>query len=390
MKYLSFFVVMALAGCASKPSGNTPVSNTKPCRDCSDENKIVTIFENGLIPTFYIQGHVNGQSEKFFLDTGSARSILLTNANNRTLPAQGTAGFTGFSLEPHSCDWIKVDSFGIGGIHFSKSPFLRCEKVAHDMNNIGVDYFRHSILTLSFEKAHFSLRDPLPKHLATYTLRMNKAGLIMMPVQVGNQSVETVFDTGCGLTVIDEAVIKAHPEDFEPVMADVNGQNKQVEAPFYDATGKNFPALLYTGKHLKVGDIELNNVLMAVAPFSKEQKERIEASMILGANAILAANWYFDFKRKVWGSTAIPVPVEDKNGMQVHADQVVRDDRKLTLTGSATIRHGVVSLAGEKIERLDDGSIECHDDCVFNDGVQEIRGKHLKFVVTKNIWKIQQ
>ncbi|MGA2870912.1 MAG: hypothetical protein ABSF34_17335, partial [Verrucomicrobiota bacterium] len=77
--------------------------------------------------------------------------MLLNDDQMKSLAATGTAKFGGAAWKLKTCDWIKVDSFRVGGLNYSHAPLIRCENTITNTNALGLDYLDHQILSLDFE-----------------------------------------------------------------------------------------------------------------------------------------------------------------------------------------------------------------------------------------------
>jgi hypothetical protein len=378
-----FLVSLFLAGCAAGPKPGS-------CPDCPAEKQFSTTIENALAPMLFVRADVNGQPKRFFLDTGAYRSIVLANEQTKKYPAQGKVVLGGMAWKPKECDWVKVDSFEIAGAHFSNAPLIRCEPDQTNRDTLGVDYINKQVLSLDIENVGFVLQPKMPKNLETFPMRRGVGHLIKIPVEIAGHKKWALFDTGCGITTVDQDFVSKHPGAFKAVTADVDGKDIQVTTTPYDSTGNTLSGTLYVTDQLKVGSITLPSLVVMAAPFQSEFKKTIHASMILGANAILFADWVLDLKNNVWA--AKPITPKDSKGPKINssADQFFQDGGLYTFKGNAKITQAAYALSAEKIV-FDPkaGTLECTGSCVFNDGHETLKGDQMKILMVNGVWSKQ-
>jgi hypothetical protein len=374
------------AGCATAPK-----AAGSSCPDCPAENHFLIVTENNSTSRIFLKGIIDGKNKRFFLDTGATRSTLVEDEQTTVYPPVGQYSFAGYGMTSQSCDWIKVDSFKLSGLSYSRTPFVRCGATQIG-NTLGMDYFHSGVMLLDFEHARFSLRGPAPKNVQMHEMRKNINLNIELPISIGTYSEWAIFHTGSGMTIVNQDLVSAQPNLFKPVTVNVDGTSKEVNSPFVDSTGENADGKLYVLDQLKIGDVNLGPQLVTAVSFSKELKQHLQSSVVLGTNAMLGANWFFDLKKNLYSMTLIPANNSDLPKIQATADQFLRSDYgKLTLRGNAKISHEKFSLSAPEIflEEISPSAkiAVCENDCDYDDGTRSVHAHSMKIEITLNSWK---
>jgi hypothetical protein len=358
---VALFMLAITTGCITA----TPSANSQ-CPDCPPENHLLLDIASNSTARFYVRADVNGVPKKFFLDTGAARSAVTVDAETRTLKGLGPLSFGGVGLKPQKCDSVVVGDVAVAGVHQRNMPMARCgSELAAASDMLGIDAFQNRRVSFDFTRAEISLQ-ATPPATGLQKMRRGAFGYIELPVTIGNDVEWAVFDTGCGMTVVDRSIVDRQPQSFKPVTTDVDGQVKPVFWSFSDSTGQNVEGQLYLAEHLNIGDFALNEQLVTVVSFSQKLKDIIHSSLVIGANTMLAANWYFDLKANLWAASA------DNNRaahlrLQIAADEVLRQDAEvIILRGHAKVNSGDFSLLGAALSlNIKTNELKCFSDCEF-------------------------
>lgn len=101
-----------------------------------------------------------------------------------------------------------------------------------------------------------------------------------------------LWDTGAGLTAIDTAYVADHPGDFTFVKEVGNGR---------DATGNHVTVTLYKAKRISIGNHDFTDIEVLAIDLSV-MREHVSRNlhMVIGANLITRADWFFDLKNRTW------------------------------------------------------------------------------------------
>lgn len=241
--------------------------------------------------------NVNGQDfKKCKLDTGaifsSVKKDLLLNPGEviNQVPVMS------FSGQVVTCDTTVTDALKIQGLGFGKSLLLLCPQLESSGADviIGLDILTHKPLILDYKKNQFILDAAKPTEVMNFT--EDESGHILLPVTLHKQKpveITAMFDSGAAITVVDVALVKAHPEIFTII------QDNSVT----DTHGNVIPTLLVIASNLRVGQASFVAEFMMAVDLSATQKASGQkVTMILGHNITIGANWYFSFVDHTWSA----------------------------------------------------------------------------------------
>lgn len=238
---------------------------------------------------------VEASEKKFNLDTGSAATEVEPDDNTKMYPAIRSFNKSGPSGSKVRCDWISIPLLTSGGLAKRDVGAGRCA-LDGGLNNLGINFFDNSVVTLDFQKLQLRVSEQRPKNKQSfYPLRRTSSGahgLIELPVTIGHTAMMAMFDTGTAITAVDSNFILANPALFEAISS--NGVAN-------DITGKDFDVSVYKMKTIEVGSLKLNNIYVAAFDFKGlRQSLGEDCPIILGNNVILKANWILDLMENQW------------------------------------------------------------------------------------------
>jgi len=149
------------------------------------------------------------------------------------------------------------------------------------------------IFKIDLKAKTLGILSALPKGIAAQPIRKLARGHLTIPIHLGEQVVDALFDTGADITVIDSEYVQGHAQLFELVRSEEGT----------DAHGHRVQSNVYRCRTIIVGQLRLVNVEMASFDFGEFLRERMEGSpVILGNNVISRATWSFDMKAAKWAS----------------------------------------------------------------------------------------
>ena len=122
---------------------------------------------------------------------------------------------------------------------------------------------------------------------------LGQNGHIIVPATLGSSVARVIWDTGAGLTTVDQKFIADHPENFRFI------KNIKVGDAVIDGAST---MKLYMATELIIGNLHLKDIRILSADFSAIQ-EKLNDNSIFGAagfNVLESYNWYFDMKSKTY------------------------------------------------------------------------------------------
>jgi hypothetical protein len=240
----------------------------------------------------YLQCTIGGTSESCFLDTGSNRNTIRSDQASARFPIVGRSQFSGASGIAKVCEMVSVPEVQIDSLIKPAQLFTRCSDAPDFPTTIGITYFENTSFELDFRKAQLISPASKPSELVTYPLRRRERGHRIISIQIATETISAVFDTGAGLTSVDEDFVKTHPQSFVFVQ----------DVPVKDVTGTKFTMKLYQMKGLVIGEQAISDDYVLAMPIVSSLKNYLgDVPLILGLNHIQQLNWYFDLSENTWG-----------------------------------------------------------------------------------------
>lgn len=241
-----------------------------------------------------VDGSVGGRRYRFLLDTGAAKSAILSDDYTTTFAAIGQHTSSGV-FAGGSEDVVIAPTIEVGPIVQRDFPVTRlAQNIPQRRNLIGMDLLKDYRCHFLFDEHRVEIDgDDLPG-VTFYDLALDSRFHPYVPVRFGAVTASAVWDTGAGITVVDMGLVARHPAFFQPA-----GQSQGM-----DATGATVATPMFTMLGAKVGDLELPPLRVAGVDLSGVNAT-IETPMdlILGYNMLCRANWLMDFPRRRWAMT---------------------------------------------------------------------------------------
>ena len=241
-----------------------------------------------------VDGSVGRRPYRFLLDTGAAKSAILSDDYTTTFAAIGQHTSSGV-FAGGSEDEVIAPTIEVGPIVRRDFPVTRlAENIPQRRNLIGMDLLKGYRCHFLFDENRVEIDgDDLPG-ASFYDLALDSRFHPYVPLRFGAVTASTVWDTGAGITVADRGFVARHPALFQPA-----GQSQGT-----DATGATVATPIFTMLGATVSDLELPPLRVAGVDLSGVNAT-IETPMdlILGYNLLRWANWLMDFPRGRWAIT---------------------------------------------------------------------------------------
>ncbi len=211
------------------------------------------------------------------LDTGGAASRILKDSSSRSYPPASAFGGRrgeqrGVSGQAIRKDLVWLPGLALGAEELGPRVFDRVELPAGAFGTVGGEPVRAQIAldvfsprdTLRFRfgppEASLSLNAPPPNARLENSLRQDEAGRLLIPIGLGPERVNAVFDTGSQVSLIDEAYAKARPGRFQRI----------AELTVVDAAGKLVSSQsLYLAQKIRLGGHELDHAYFVGMDFGR-------------------------------------------------------------------------------------------------------------------------
>jgi hypothetical protein len=248
------------------------------------------LLKRGEIESGYMEVMVtlDGFTTPIKLDTGANSTQLLAAPWNAHYPVLRQAQRGGASGLRYTCDVISFAKVSVEGLSQQAYEADRCALDAgHQL--FGIDFFKGEALYFDFEQSALELNGPRAK--GSYPLKIYEEGHISLELKILGRPYFAVFDTGAGLTSVDQPFVDRNPDSFTFVRA-IQGK---------DGGGHSVAMKLYRIKRLEIDSAVLENEYVLAFDFGRIRDYFGENTpLILGFNVITKHNWAIDLKNNSW------------------------------------------------------------------------------------------
>lgn len=246
-----------------------------------------------------VDGTVDGHPRRFLLDTGAARSQVVADPYTATLPVVSTEDSHGAAAAV-SNELVRVGELSVGPLRARNLAVNRVPVNQPGARNlIGMDLLAD--VCCGIDLAERKLRiEPTPHPDAALPLLMDARNHCYVELSWPATQIraQACFDTGAGLTVVDQGFIDKHPALFERAGAStgMDSTGAQVETPLYVMAGAVIGGAQFAGDTVAALDLAPVNATLD-----------LPMDLILGYPTIRQARWLFDFPARRWSSRAVGI-----------------------------------------------------------------------------------
>jgi hypothetical protein len=242
-----------------------------------------------------IDGTVDGRPRRFLLDTGAARSRVLVDPYTGSLAAVGNEASYGAVAEATD-ELVRISELAVGPLLARDLAVVRVaaeQPGASDL--LGMDILVGSCC--SFDLAQRRLRiEASPHPDAELPLIMDERKHCYVELEWTDARAQACFDTGAGLTIVDQAFIDKHPGLFEPAETSIgtDATGASVETPLFLMAGPVIGGAQFTAHTVAAIDLAPVNATLD-----------LPMDLILGYPTIRQAIWIFDFPARCWSLSRV-------------------------------------------------------------------------------------
>lgn len=240
-----------------------------------------------------VDGAIDGRPYRFLLDTGAATTCIAFDDYTAQFPVVGhkrSSGVFGSSED----DLITVPSLTIGPIEKRDFRMARLPAGAGGRGNlIGMDVLKDTCWFFEFDQSRaLAMQDPEGiSDPAWEDLWLDAKSHPYVQVAVGGSSFDAVWDTGAGVTVVDESVLAMHPARFHPAgkSSGKDSSGVTLETDMWMMEGLMLGGMLVPPH--KVATVDLSHVNANLAR---------PMGLILGFTTLILWSWWMDFPGSRW------------------------------------------------------------------------------------------
>lgn len=266
----------------------------------ADERRLPLIIE--LDPddpdcaSVLIDGTIAGRPYRFVLDTGTARTKVVADEFTAALLSRAWHSSSGvFAASSNAL--VTVTDLVVGALVVPVLEVERMEVMRPGARNLlGMDVLRGHCCHFQFSNSSLTL-ETSPATTADRALQMDDAGHSYVDVEWPGVTGHACWDSGAGITVVDQAFALAHAdlfeEDGESVGTDSTGA--QAVTRTFNMAGPMIGGAAFARHRVAMIDLSQPNAGLA-RPMD----------LILGFTTLRQANWLLDFPVRQWTLTDRP------------------------------------------------------------------------------------
>ncbi len=241
---------------------------------------------------FFISSDFDGQIVEQFIDTGSTFTSLPWNifSDYSTVGASSSKGLANNSVQH---DKISIQKVLIGNHTLNLFEVIRLKEQSLMQPTLGVNAFQKVEFIFDSRLKELTFMKSDLNKVTSSPLEIGKREHILLNTIVDKHSYTAIWDTGAGLTTVDENLIKNSPENFT-FLQETEGD---------DCNENNLKLKLYKAKSITVGNLEFSDLDVLAhdfQPISQALGEKID--LALGFNAIVQKKWSFNLHEKLWNA----------------------------------------------------------------------------------------
>jgi hypothetical protein len=243
--------------------------------------------------TVYVDGSISGKPTKFIFDTGCASTAVPFNDITSSFQAMSSRGSSG-ALGDTTLESIVIDSFSAGIIEKRNVEISRGKAGGLDRSLLGMDILKDFCFHVKFSEAVVELLADSRDFNQLIPLIVDNGNIPYVDVVSGDVIGKAVWDTGAGVTLVDQSFMEKNPTMFKAI-GSTSGT---------DSTGTTFETPLFEMQPVQIGGQLFKPHKVVVFDLSHINSHvQIPMDFILGYSTLVQAHWIFDFPRKKWGIT---------------------------------------------------------------------------------------
>lgn len=240
-----------------------------------------------------VDGLVADRAYRFVLDTGASRTQVVADEFIDALATTGEHRSHGVFSHQHART-VLLEDVVVGPIRrasLEASVASGSDESVHGL--IGMDLLQNHRLHFVFDRGVLVV-DETPVDVDLQTLEVDDGCHLYLEATWPNAAATCVWDSGAGMTVIDQKFWSDH-EDLFGVVGTSTGTDAtgvQEAAPTFEISTMLIGRRRFAPHHVAVVDLSAANSSLAKP-----------MDIILGYPTLRQANWYFDVPQRLWGIT---------------------------------------------------------------------------------------
>jgi hypothetical protein len=232
---------------------------------------------------------VAGRTYRCELDTGAARTTLVSDDYLASLPAAGQdASASAFSARTD--DLVRIPGVAVGPVVTGELEVARIAPGPGRSSLLGMDVLGRYCCRFRFDAGLLELTGS-PDPAAARPLRVDDRGHFYVEPRWDEVGASACWDSGAGITLVDEGFYLAHPRLFEAAGTTTGSDNtgRRAETPVHLMAGPVIAGVQF-GPSLAA--------ILDMGPMNDGLQYPME--MVIGYPACRQADWLFDVPARRW------------------------------------------------------------------------------------------
>jgi hypothetical protein len=247
-----------------------------------------------------VDGTIGGRPYRFMLDTGAARTQVAADQAIAALVPQGTETSSGVFAD--STDrLVSVSDVVVGPITVRALDVVRAgESGPAGRSLLGMDVLRHWCCHFEFGQGALAVTES-PDSRAGRVLELDDRGHAYVEVSWPGVTGRACWDSGSGITIVDQAFLRRHPGLFAEAGSSVgtDATGARARTPMFAMAAACIGGALFQPH--RVAGVDLSGASAALAR---------PMDLILGYTTLRQANWLLDFPARRWAITRLPASAQ--------------------------------------------------------------------------------
>ena len=230
-----------------------------------------------------VDGIIAGHPYRFRLDSGAARTELVTDDYLSALPAAGQHVSAGVFGQQESSDVITIPGLQAGELSTGPVEVVRVAAGAGRQHLIGMDLLVQYCCEFRFAGRLLVLSAAARTGL---DVRLDRGNHVYLDLEWDGVTVSACWDSGAGISAVDQAFAAAHPGLFTPAgeSTGTDSTTTQASAPLMTMAGPVIGGVQFAPSTVAVIDLGPVNAGL-----------EIPLTVIAGYPLLRQADWLFDF-----------------------------------------------------------------------------------------------
>jgi len=240
-----------------------------------------------------VDGSIAGRPYRFLLDTGAARTHVVADDFTTNLAKYGKHNSSGvFAVASNPL--VTLPELVVGPMAGSSVDAVLVDATQPGAQNLlGMDVLKGHRCHFLFDSETLAI-EAAREVDGMRPLHMDDVSHPYVEVSWPDVTAHSVWDSGAGITIVDQAFWLKHPDLFEEAGTSVGT----------DATGMQVETAMFVMAETEIGGEWFARHRVAVVDLSRANATLDQPmDLILGYTTLRQANWLFDFPAKRWAIT---------------------------------------------------------------------------------------